>query len=320
METGVHLDDKHMNKIENVSFKPIFIIGLHRSGTSILYKILDETGQFNSVTAYHLLNYHQLLHNYINKLEDKVKENLDCLLKKNGLIERGIDHIKVTSEYVHEYIYIFHEKGYPRYLTKENKWLFENLCKKIQYISENDKPVLLKNPYEYRNFLFLNKIYPDAKFIFIHRDPIHTISSTMRTWRTILSCKNKYVTLFSKPNQYDHLFEKPILLFLKRLYYSSKSPLGIFETLRYTHKNVKYFLDNIEKLPKESYISVKYEDICKYPNEFIGKIIDFLGLVHHKDLSDLIKPRYFDLTPEATFLKRYIKKRMKYYYEYLDKI
>ena len=34
-------DQQYLDKIENITYKPIFIMGLQRSGTSILYKILN---------------------------------------------------------------------------------------------------------------------------------------------------------------------------------------------------------------------------------------------------------------------------------------
>ena len=58
-------DKKYLDKIENIKFNPVFILGLHRSGTSIFYKMLVSTGHFNSVTAYHIINYEELLSNYI---------------------------------------------------------------------------------------------------------------------------------------------------------------------------------------------------------------------------------------------------------------
>ncbi len=48
MKTKKILDDEYIKLVEDASFEPIFIMGLHRSGTSILYKMLGETGNFNT--------------------------------------------------------------------------------------------------------------------------------------------------------------------------------------------------------------------------------------------------------------------------------
>jgi hypothetical protein len=75
------LDRQYLEKLENVSLQPIFILGLHRSGTSILYKTLGLTGCFNLVTAYHIIKYSEILYNHINSKEGKSKEELANFLK-----------------------------------------------------------------------------------------------------------------------------------------------------------------------------------------------------------------------------------------------
>ena len=57
---------------------------MHRSGTSILYKMLTETGNFNPVTAYHLINYNELLFNHHQNKEEQAKQELTESLKKKG--------------------------------------------------------------------------------------------------------------------------------------------------------------------------------------------------------------------------------------------
>ncbi|MBE3121464.1 MAG: hypothetical protein IMZ43_08250 [Thermoplasmata archaeon] len=50
---GINPDNEFIQELQQVTFQPVFIVGLHRSGTSIPYKTLTETGNFNPVTAYH---------------------------------------------------------------------------------------------------------------------------------------------------------------------------------------------------------------------------------------------------------------------------
>jgi len=65
------LDDQYRHKIKNLSYKPVFILGLHRSGTSILYKMLQSTGEFNTLTAYDVVYYNRLLYNSIHELTEE---------------------------------------------------------------------------------------------------------------------------------------------------------------------------------------------------------------------------------------------------------
>ena len=291
-------------------------MGLHRSGTSILYQMLGKAGHLNTVTAYHILKYDELLHNHINNLEDNIKNVINKLFKEKGITDRIIDYIPVTADYNHEYVYLFSEKDQPLKICFKNRWLFENLCKKITYISGNNNPILLKNPYDYSNFLFIKKIYPNARFIFIHRNPLYVLSSLMRTMQMLLKHKNEYTAIFSK--KYRQIFKNPLALLAARIYYTSKIPIGLFVEIQSYAWATSYFLKNINQLPKNDYILIKYEDLCRDPNKVIAEIISFLQIKSDVDFSMFIKPRKLDLIPEVKILKKYIFKKMKPFFEYFD--
>ena len=303
-----------MDKVQNTSFKPIFILGLHRSGTTVLYRMLNETGNFNFLSLYHVLNFDKLIYNHINDLEMKEKQKINNLLKEKGIVNRKTDNIEVSSEYEHEYCYIFSERNLSSKINNNNKELFETMCKKIQFISENNKPLLLKNPHDYPNFLLIKKLYPNAKFVFIHRNPLEVISSIMRLWTTRFKSKDEFLTLYSK--QYDLVYKNPILLFSTKFYYTAKFPPGIFEVIWRSKNATSYFLKNINNLSKDDYISIEYGNLCEEPDENMKKILDFLGLRTNIKFGKYIKPRKLKLIPEVIFLRKFIYKRMKSYFEY----
>jgi hypothetical protein len=47
INTSNILDRQHQNLLENVNFSPIFIMGDHRSGTTLLHQTLVGTECFN---------------------------------------------------------------------------------------------------------------------------------------------------------------------------------------------------------------------------------------------------------------------------------
>jgi len=89
---NIPLDDIYLSKLENINFEPIFIIGVNRSGTSILYKLFSKTDCFNVVTAYHIIKYEELLNNHINNLEKKSKKELDDYFNKKQS-KRKVDEL-----------------------------------------------------------------------------------------------------------------------------------------------------------------------------------------------------------------------------------
>jgi len=304
-------DHEFLDKIQNQSFSPIFILGLHRSGTSILYKTLGDTKQFNILTAYHIFYYDSLIYNYINQIEKTKKDELNDFFRWKGITTRKTDNMLVSSDYAYEYMYIFSNQGCPFKITKKNKTLFDEICNKLKFISSNENPILLKNPYDFSNFIFIKTIYPNARFIFIHRNPLAIISSTMRLYKSIFKNKNEYLAIFSKT--YQQSYNNKLSLFLNRLFYCSYFPPGVFEVIHSCSKNLNYYLKNIGELPKNDYICIRYEDFCNEPYTEISKIMKFLRIDNDLDFKNPIEQRNLDLVPEVEFLKEYIYKKIEGY-------
>jgi hypothetical protein len=312
---GVNPDTAFLKELTQVSFQPVFILGLHRSGTSILYKMLTATGNFNPVTAYHLINYNELLSNQHLKKETKAKERLTHSLKEKGLQDRGIDRLKVTADFAEEYGFLLNRQNFQMYLTRKNLMLFIEMCKKIQYLARNNKPILLKNPYDFPNFLFIKQVFPNARFVFIHRDPLKTISSTLNAMKTILVTKHPYMALLSPI--YEKFSKNPLLMAPLRFIFCTVPEFGVVLITRITANATKYYLKNIEKLPKADYISITYEGFCEHPKETIESILRRFSLDMNEkiDAQSFIKQRKADIDRSVQKLTPYISHSMKNYFD-----
>ena len=86
-------DKEYIDRLKDIDFEPIFILGLHRSGTSILYKILASTHYFNIVTAYHIIYYDSLIYNHLTNREERSKEEFNNLLRRRNQIDLSLIHI-----------------------------------------------------------------------------------------------------------------------------------------------------------------------------------------------------------------------------------
>ncbi len=307
-------DDIYLRELEDITFQPIFILGLHRSGTSILYKTLAAAKCFNIVTAYHIIKFDQLLSNYFNGREEETKKELMDFLRRHSQADRGIDQLPVTPDFPEEYGFLLTHRNYPWKLTPRNLPLFVELCKKTQFISNSDKPLLLKNPFDFPNFLFIKENFPEAKFIFIHRHPVRVINSFIRAMQTLFNRKNPYTTLIF--HLYEKIFDNPLLLYTARIHYTS--PLGVIQVTRAFAKATRYFIRNIHSLKSSDYIEVRYEDLCEKPQEVVSRILGFLGSKPLTSINygELIKPRRIKLVSTVEKLKPYIIGRMKPYLSY----
>ena len=88
--------------------------------------------------------------------------------------------------------------------------------------------------------------------------------------------------------------------------------------MNYSHNITAHFRSNIQHLKKESYVSLTYEELCNHPNEIMQNILTFLNVTSPLDFSSFIQQRTLSLNPEIKFMKRYIHKKMKPYYDYIN--
>ncbi|MFA5102407.1 MAG: sulfotransferase [Candidatus Thermoplasmatota archaeon] len=308
-------ETRYLEELKHVNFHPVFILGVHRSGTSILYKMLTATGCFIPVTAYHLINYHELLSNFHENKEHLVKQQLTDSLLKNGLADRGIDRLKITADFAEEYGFLLGTKTIQMRITKSNIALFTELCKKIQFIAGSDKPILLKNPYDFPNFLYIKEKFPNARFVFIHRHPLKTISSTLYAIRTLLQEKNPYTTRLSRV--YEQCYTNPLLLQPLRFIFQELPECCVVALSRITKKATGYYLKSIEKLPKNDFVSITYEDLCAHPQDTLHNLMEALSLTTTQkiDAASLISPRKVDVDPSVLTLRSSIYKSMRTYFD-----
>lgn len=312
---GLNRDEEYLKELKNVVFNPVFILGVHRSGTSILYKMLVATGSFNPVTAYHLITYNELLCNYHENKEEGAKKRLTDSFLKDGLRDRGIDQLSVTADFAEEYGFLLGRRTVQMSITDKNVDLFKEMCKKIQLISGNQKPLLLKNPYDFKNFLIIKQMFPSARFVFIHRHPFKTISSTLNAIRTILKEKNPYTARLSAI--YERCFSNPLLLYPLRFMFFTLPECSVVLITRITTKATGYYLKNIEKLPKQDYITITYEELCEHPLEILENIMEKLeiSMITNIDAASFIQLRQVEVDTVVQKLQTYIYDQMKEYFQ-----
>lgn len=152
-----------LSLIEDAQFEPIFILGDHRSGTTLLYQLLAKAKSFNFVSFYHIVHFHEILEHHVHNRAQSAKNQLQAKLTRLGLTDRIFDRVKVTPDLPEEYGYLLWENAPFWYLPKLNRRNQANLIRlaqKVQYTSENDKPLLLKNPWDFPNFARLKSAFP----------------------------------------------------------------------------------------------------------------------------------------------------------------
>jgi hypothetical protein len=305
------MDSPYLEKLEALPSQLVFIMGCHRSGTSLLYHLLAYTGQVDYISAYDIIKYDELLHNRISGREAEVKAHLQRLLQREA--NRGLDELPVGTDVPEEYRPLIHrERGgrtwtidplldqlfFAPSLTKSSVSAILTLLRKKRFLSDADRPLILKNPADYYfNFWTVHEIFPQAKFIFIHRHPLFMFNSYLCSIPPVLNLRSNYASLIFPG--YRDLFRRSRLRrkLLVRLFRSNLMSRRLLARLV---QSFEYYLSHIERLPPEQYVQVRYEDLCSDPAECISRIGAHLGLNLVPSVPrDFVAPRHLPLLERA---------------------
>jgi len=122
--------------------------------------------------------------------------------------------------------------------------------------------LLLKNPAHTGRVAELLEIYPDAKFVYIHRDPRDVIRST-------------------------RIFYQKQCLEQERLRLSTLNDLNI-PICQFYHLILEKFLRTKDKIPKKQYFEICFEDFEKRPMEILEELYSVLEIPNFENM----KPKY----------------------------
>jgi hypothetical protein len=118
------MDASYLGQLQDPPSELVFIIGCHRSGTSLLYHLLAYTGQLDYLSAYDIIKYDELLHNRITGREAQVKADPQRVLQKEA--SRGLDDLPVGADLPEEYRFV---------MPQEPPGMFLNIKKRLDRLS-----------------------------------------------------------------------------------------------------------------------------------------------------------------------------------------
>lgn len=306
-----NLDQPYLERLKGVEVRPVFIIAPHRSGTTLLYRILYESGSFNAVTFHHIYNRHRLLQLHFTNQDQAAREELNRICESKGIRRESMNSREFGGDVLEEYCYAIDHQGRRPRLAPDNAEQFKLFCKKLQVIQDISRPLLLKNPYDGVGFLYLAEVFPDARFIFIYRNPVDVINSKIKLNRLLLSKKFEYHAMVIQ--EYARLFEKPAKLAMARLVFSDRLPLMTELVFRDVSKTCDYVRDNVGKLGDKA-MGVTYPELCADPTQVVRRVLDFLKLpASGRDYSDMITKREPNILAEVEQRRSRIEKRNEGY-------
>lgn len=307
-----NLDGPHRHRLADIAFRPVFITGDHRSGTTFLYLLLQRVERFNVVTAYHVLRYRQLLHNHFTGTTAEARRDLAREFHAAGLLDRVIDGVPVSPDMPEEYGFILADPGKPL-VGPASLDRFTEACRKVTLLGEPGRPILLKNPWDFGNSLYLKQQFPSARFLYLHREPIRTVNSQLRAFRSMVASRNEYVAMLAP--RYGRLFQRPLILALVRAFFSPRHGLAPRMIAYRCARSIREAARQRRQLSAADLLNVRYEDLCRQPNETVADILRWLGIAQAgmPDLHAMVAPRGGQLLPEVERRRPGLVARLKDY-------
>ncbi len=278
--------DQYGEAIANTQINkpPVFVLGHWRSGTTLLHNILSLDRQFafpNLLQIYNPLSFFIVEERLakrmdLNKERKRPMDNVTVTPLSPGEEEFAISTLSLKSPLL-AWNFPVNEQYYDRYLTFEHateediqKWKTAYLyfLKKLTLRYEG-KQLLLKSPPNTGRIKLLLEMFPNAKFIHIHRYPIHVLQSTIKLYQKTVSRFS-----FQKLPDTDTIIN------------------GIIQ--RYGQMYNAYFND-IPNIPSENYVEVAFEDLEKDFYGTVQYIYQSLGLSGFNEFSPVLKKKVEEL-------------------------
>ncbi len=303
-------------RLDQTECAPVFLLGAFRSGTTLLYRMLEETRCFNITTAYHVLNYRELLTTHVAGRTAAAREELTQRFRELNLATRQLDAIELSADMPEEYGFVLVRELRQRQINRKSLPKFLELCRKTLAVSDSpDKPLLLKNPWDFDNFQRIRELIPRARFVFLHRDPIDTVNSQLKALRQIWHEGNAYAQMLG--GERGKWLDNSVVHALLSWATDPTSRIRLAERLlvRYATRWTTGYLDRIAALPRDCYHELRYEDLCGHPNESIHEIMTFLGELPENvvDYRDEIAVRPTNLLPGLSARKALLEQKFERY-------
>lgn len=256
-------------------FPPLFIIGVPRSGTTLVYQIVVSQFQVSYLPrmmnyTFGLLNCNYLI---VRKFLDRHKKNIgfkSSYGKIEGLFSPS-EHINFWLLWISIMKYATHS------ISNQNLSVLERL--KLNKMKNNldslsmiaNKPIVFKNLYLSLMIDILEEFVPDSLYLLVERDINQTIYSLYKA-RMMQKNPNEWWSV--KPAMFQQWTQLPILH-------------QVVNQAIEIDKQIKAKFDSIESKRKRI---VNYEKLCSNPQNIIEYLSEWLSGFGYKRIDNADKP------------------------------
>ncbi len=259
-------DRRFESQFKNVPIQPpLFILGHWRNGTTHLHYLITQDQRFGFPNAYQVSFPHTFL-----STEERETRFVSFFVPKR----RPMDNVEMTITAPQEdefaicaatflspimaWVFPRQKQQLEKYLTFRDvnpaevaEWraAFETFLKKLQW--HDNRPLVLKSPPHTARIRLLLELFPNAKFVHIHREPFTVFQSTRRTYQIVAPWHS--LQKLDAPDLDDWLIRQ------YRVMYDA-------------------FFEDRPRIPAGHYCEVAFEDLERDPIGELHKIYQTLNL------------------------------------------
>ncbi len=274
------LDEVFMFRYRKVEIKePVFIIANPRSGTTYLHRLLSLDGErfvymkfahtlfpaasfvkFVDVVKWIDQRTGNLIKKTLTKVDSKLyagwedihamgfnKAEEDEANFAHSMMSPGIFVLFPFFDKIKDVHYLDEQ---PEHVRRDMMDFYESSTKRFVYAAGSHKTYLVKNVMSTARFKSLLTKFPDAKVIYIARNPYEAVPSM--------------VSMFSA--MYE--FHSPHIPFHDPAYK---------EWAEYSMSFYKYFYEMKKSIPEAQFVSIKYDDLINAPKTAVEKVYNHFG-------------------------------------------
>jgi hypothetical protein len=283
-------EQKYYDKYANMPLKhqPVFIIGAPRTGSTILYQTI--TNQLDVLYVDNLICRFDKSLFFGFWLSNKLFKQMahDCFKSNHG--DTSICGLHAPSECgSFWYRWLPTNRHFIDYDDINGKMIKEIKQEITTVINYFDKPLVFKNLNAGQRLRLLQKCFPDAKFVFIKREPIFTVQSILKAKRRLNMQDNEFWSVMPQNiNDLQQLngFEQIV----KQIFYIQKQ-----------------IIEDSKLYNKDNFLTLDYQELGENFDKVIKKTKEFIGVKSRKNY----KQADIKLTEKLTLNKSEIESFQK---------
>ncbi len=240
---------------------PTIITGMHRSGTTLLCKLLEKSGLF------------------MGNQKDGNNESLFFLHLEEWILKNA--RARWDAPHNYSLMDMATKEKIAASISKKlsgpsrEEFLGPELAKKYKDLRELDIPWGWKQPRATITADIWHKIFPDAKVLHIMRNPVDVAQSLKKRQETVYK------------RRYRRAAKRILTLGLTSKTYSSSKLLDINNGVSLWEDYMKRAL-LLDSIFRSNVMHVRYEDLLENPEKMFSDIFSFAELTTKGNLSDII--------------------------------